>query len=516
MAFELSTCLVTEPPDRISREIVVVGSGPGGSVAASLLANAGRDVLVLEEGPFLPASSCRPYTRAELEQKYRNGGVTFALGRPKVTYVEARCAGGGSEVNAGIYCRTPDETLARWATEYGVRELDPADMAPHFETMEKELGVSSSSRPLSAAAAKLRDGAEKLSFRSQTVRSSLRSSPCESDPSRETERGSMLQTVLASALRTGAQLLADTRVDSLRRVGGRWRLRCRHTPLGAPPREIEVMAGQVFLGCGAIQTPALLRRSGIRRNIGNSLQMHATLKVTARFPDEVNFPNMGVPTWEVDEFAPRFCFTCAISSPAYLALELLQYPDHFQEVARSWRQMAIYSARISGGRGVVRNLPGYLDPIVRFRLSADDMRDLSEATTQLCSCLLAAGAEVVYPSILLGSPLRSRRDLERLPSRLPRELTNLMTIHLFSSCPMGEDETRCATDSFGKVHGVDDLYITDASMLCTAPRVNPQGTIMALARRNLLQILTSARPRVPTRRVEGWRGETTGLGADAA
>jgi choline dehydrogenase-like flavoprotein len=64
-----------------------------------------------------------------------------------------------------------------------------------------------------------------------------------------------------------------------------------------------------------------------------------------------------------------------------------------------------------------------------------------------------------------------------------------MTIHLFSSCPMGERRESCATDSFGRVHGMQDLYIADASILCDAPGVNPQGTIMALARRNALHFL---------------------------
>jgi choline dehydrogenase-like flavoprotein len=64
-----------------------------------------------------------------------------------------------------------------------------------------------------------------------------------------------------------------------------------------------------------------------------------------------------------------------------------------------------------------------------------------------------------------------------------------MTIHLFSSCPMGEDKRRCVADSFGRVHGQEELYIADASLLCTAPGVNPQGSIMAFARRNALHFL---------------------------
>jgi choline dehydrogenase-like flavoprotein len=64
-----------------------------------------------------------------------------------------------------------------------------------------------------------------------------------------------------------------------------------------------------------------------------------------------------------------------------------------------------------------------------------------------------------------------------------------MTIHLFSSCPMGESRKLCAADSFGMVHGTPNLFINDASLICTAMGVNPQGTVMALARRNALHFL---------------------------
>ena len=59
-----------------------------------------------------------------------------------------------------------------------------------------------------------------------------------------------------------------------------------------------------------------------------------------------------------------------------------------------------------------------------------------------------------------------------------------MTIHLFSSCPSGENTDRCATDSFGRVHGLENLFNVDGSQIPEAPGVNPQGTIMAIAFRN--------------------------------
>jgi choline dehydrogenase-like flavoprotein len=49
---------------------------------------------------------------------------------------------------------------------------------------------------------------------------------------------------------------------------------------------------------------------------------------------------------------------------------------------------------------------------------------------------------------------------------------------------MGEDRSRAAADSFGLVHGSDNVYVNDASLLPDAPGVNPQASIMAIAARN--------------------------------
>jgi choline dehydrogenase-like flavoprotein len=239
-----------------------------------------------------------------------------------------------------------------------------------------------------------------------------------------------------------------------------------------------------------VQTPALLRRSGITRNVGNSLRLHPTVKVVAQFPEAVNSAQMGVPVHQVKEFAPRFSFGCSISTPPYLALALLDHPGQAREVAHVWPHMATYYAMITGqGYGNVRMLPGVRDPLVRYNLTEPDRRDLGEALRKLCEALIESGASHLYPAVTGSAALQGRDDLGQLPNALPTGMGNLMTIHLFSSCPMGEDQNKCATDSFGRVHGFKNLFVNDASLLCTAPGVNPQGSIMSLARRNTLHFL---------------------------
>src|SRR5438105_14732491 len=95
--------------DRHRAQVVVIGSGPGGATTAHVLAEHGKDVLMLEEGPNLPLESCAPFGIEEIAQKYRAGGLNPTLGNAKVAFAEGCTVGGGSEINSGLYHRTPPE-----------------------------------------------------------------------------------------------------------------------------------------------------------------------------------------------------------------------------------------------------------------------------------------------------------------------------------------------------------------------------------------------------------------------
>jgi len=497
--------LIVEPNAEMRAEIVVVGSGPGGAITACLLAEAGRDVLLIEEGEFLPLDSCTPFSKDEMLQKYRHGGQTVAMGKNKIAYVEGRCVGGGSEINSGLYHRTPPEILECWRKEFLVEALAETDLSLHFEACERDLSVSLLPFPAPPASLRLHEGANRLGWKSLEVPrwfryeagSRRREEADSSDASsnrlltsaatgKEGKRQSMTETFIPRFLRAGGRLLPRTRVLRLRQAGPNWVVEARHETGGI----VRIAADSVFLCAGAVHSPALLRRSGITRNIGNSLQVHPTVKMVARFSEAVNAADMGVPVHQVKEFAPRLSFGCSISSPAYLALGLIDHPEAAANTSRDWQNLAVFYAMItSEGRGTVRHLPGFNDPLVRYRLTENDRSNLADGLRKLAEILFESGATALYPSLTRGPVLRCRGCLGKLPEILPDGLASLMTIHLFSSCPMGEDQSKCATDSFGRVHGFNNLFVNDASLLCTAPGVNPQGSIMALARRNALKFL---------------------------
>jgi choline dehydrogenase-like flavoprotein len=133
---------------RLTVDVVVVGSGAGGAVAARELAELGHEVLVLEEGGYHGKDEFTRPAHEILRELYRDGGATPVFGSPPLVLAEGRCVGGSTVVNGGTSWRTPEPALAGWAREHGLGELTPAELAPYFERVEREIEVAPVTREL--------------------------------------------------------------------------------------------------------------------------------------------------------------------------------------------------------------------------------------------------------------------------------------------------------------------------------------------------------------------------------
>ena len=246
----------------------------------------------------------------------------------------------------------------------------------------------------------------------------------------------------------------------------------------------EVRARHVFVCGGAIQTPALLQRSGLRHAIGRSLAVHPTVKLAARFADEVNALDE-VPVHQVKEFAPDLSFGGSASQPGLLALALSDHWSAFAGALADWQRCAVYYAAItSEGRGRVQAVPGLREPLVTYRLTRHDRELLRSGLARLALLMLEAGAVEVFPSFRDAPVVRNRADLATMNDRFAITKASVMTVHLCSTVPLGERLATSGADSHGRVHGTTNVWVNDASLLPTAPGVNPQATVMAIAMRN--------------------------------
>ena len=304
----------------------------------------------------------------------------------------------------------------------------------------------------------------------------------------------MTRTYLPRAFAAGARMLVDTRVDRLTTMGSVVNADVTYGDgTGRTPAGL-IAARHVFVCGGAIQTPALLQRSGMRRHIGATLAVHPTVKLTAAFDDEINVPD-DVPVHQVKEFAPDLSFGGSASHAGLVALALSDEWGTFAAAIEQWRRMSIYYAAItSEGRGRVVALPGLRDPLVTYHLTGRDRHLLRSGLARLALLMLESGANEVYPSFRGAPVVRNRRDLATMQHRFRASRAGVMTVHLCSTVPLGEHGGRCGADSFGQVGGTERIFVNDASLLPTAPGVNPQATVMAFAIRNARHFADTHRP----------------------
>jgi choline dehydrogenase-like flavoprotein len=125
---------------RLDCDAVIVGSGAGGATMAAELAEAGIDVIMIEEGGYHPTESFTAESVRALRTLYRDGGGGMAVGRPSVLFAEGRCVGGSTVVNGGMSWRTPAPVLERWTAE-GVRGLGEQEMERYFARAESRHSV---------------------------------------------------------------------------------------------------------------------------------------------------------------------------------------------------------------------------------------------------------------------------------------------------------------------------------------------------------------------------------------
>ena len=480
-------------------DVVIVGSGAGGATMAAELAEAGVDVVVIEEGGYHPTESFTAGSMRALRTLYRDGGGGMAVGRPSVVFAEGRCVGGSTVVNGGMSWRTPEQVLERWSAA-GVLGLGEREMEPWFAKAEARHSVGlqdpetiGRDSELMRAGALAQGWAVVANRRGQLHCAGTNN--CTSGCPTGAKR-SMLVTSVPRALALGARLYADCRVDRVTRTGRTVTGLTGHfvRPGGRRGPRLTVRAAAVIAAAGAIQTPALLARSGLRpasAQLGRNLSLHPNTTVVAFFDSEVTGWQGVHQAFQVREFmAEGLVLTAQNLPPPMLAAIVPTYGRELGELMADYNRIVTAGPLVEDtGTGRVRTVPG-LGTQVFYRLTDADAGRLVRGVELTAAALFAAGARRMLLPFDGAPEVRSPGELRDLLARpVPKASMQVYSIHLMGTARMSEDPRRGVTDSFGAVHGVPGLFVADASLFPGPLGINPMETVIALAMRNARRLL---------------------------
>lgn len=488
----------------LDADVVIVGSGAGGATIAAELAEAGLDVVVLEEGRWWSTRDFTANASAMVRQLYRDGGATMAIGDPPVLYQEGRAVGGSTVVNGGMSWRTPEKILDRWWREASIDQIRAKDLEPWFERAERRIHVRHQD-PDSVGKDNLllKRGADAMGWK---VIPNLRNQvhcPGSNNCAFGCPTGakqSALVSYVPRALHFGARLYSDVRVDRILREGKR-AVGVAGRVVGDDGRashRITVRARLVVSACGAIHTPALLDRSGFASPsgmVGKNLSLHPNVKVVAIFDEDVRGWEGVHQAFQVREFQDEGLLFAAVNvPPGIVAMSLPHRGAELGDLMAQYDRMVIAGMLCEDtATGRVRTIGGR--PQAFYQLADLDAAKLVRGVALLSELLFAAGAKrILLPFHVTGGDLQGPDDVRRLfTDPIPKSSMELLTVHMMGTAAMGRDRTRAVTDGWGFVHDADRLMVCDASLFPTPIGVNPMLTIQALATRAAAYLLDNPR-----------------------
>jgi choline dehydrogenase-like flavoprotein len=490
--------------ERVVRcDVCVVGSGAGGAVVAARLAAAGRDVVIIEEGPFVSYAEMNEDEATMTAMLYADGGAR-TTNDLSFTLLQGRNVGGGGTINWMIMLRPRPWVMDEWQREHGTTLLGENELVPALDRIERETGARLVPEDAHAPANRvILDGAARLGWQATPAAINadgcIRAGICGLGCRYGAKRGA-LGVHLPAAAAHGARIFDDTRVARIligRNGAGRTRKRVAARTLDRQSRRLPcrltIEAATVVLAAGAVGTPSILQRSGLGGGgVGRFLRLHPTTAVFAEY-DRAMQAGPGIPQSALcTEFLHGddgygFWIESPSITPGLAAAAIQGFgAAHRSLMVGSERQAAlIVLVRDGAARGasqgeVVARRGGAVT--IRYRLGAHERRRLAEGLRAAARLHFAAGARAAT-TLHVGAPrMRTVDDIEAAVALgFEPNLISLFSAHVNGTCRIGTDPATSGCTPDGERHGARDVFVADGSLLPTAPGINPHATIMAAA-----------------------------------
>lgn len=484
-------------------DVVVVGSGAGGGTAAAVLAASGLSVVVLEKGAYYDDRDFDGGELAGLSRLYAPGPSGTAEGQ--LSLLSAQCLGGGTVVNFSTCFRTPDHVRNEWAA-LGASQFADAEFDHSLDAVWSRLGVNGDHSRVSSRDAIMERGLEKLGWHVGSLDRNVLG--CDTGTEcgrcgygcRIGAKQSVTKTWLADAEAAGARLVTGVDVRRILRTNGQ--------ATGVEGRTAEghiitVHARAVVAAGGSLQTPALLRRSGLANaNIGAHLRLHPATAVWAELDEVVTPWEGGMQTRysgehsDLDGSGYGVVYETASATPALVSAFMAW------RGAQSHRERMLGLSRMSSVGVITRDQDsGEVkvgkdgEPTVHYTLSERDAARMQAGVSGAARILEAAGARSIFSGHQAGiawdrdggQPLDTFIDACAEAGYGPGRCA-MAALHIMGSVRMGGDRATSATNPDGTTWDDPNVIVADASCFPTSSGVNPMVSIEAIAHMNATRL----------------------------
>lgn len=469
-------------------DAVVIGTGAGGAVTAAALAERGLRVILLEEGPYIRGEQMNGRPTEMFDLLYRDRGLSGTAGLPPIPVPLGKAVGGTTVINSATCFRTPANVLQKWEKTYGVAGATALD--PFYDEVERDLDIKPVPDEIyGAQARRFEAAATALGYRGRRIprneRDCAGTGVCAFGCPRDAKQ-SMAVSYVPRALSAGARLYSRAKAEqvviehgAVRGVRGKF--------IGADGKSagaaFEILAARVIVAAGALHSPVLLMRSGVRnKRLGRNLHMHPATRVIAKYADSVAGWGEVPQSYNLDEFIDEGIFIQGqFVPPNVQAPNIPGFGAAHQARMRDFDRYGSFGALISdetAGR-VFQN------GVAWYSLNRTDTEKLRRAIALTARVFLQAGAVEVFTGVAVQPIVRDGGELDALREKRVRASDiEMMAFHPMGTCAAGADPSQGVTDAYGAVYGVRGLYVADTSLFPTSNRINPQLTLMAWALRN--------------------------------
>lgn len=489
----------------LTADVCIIGSGCGGATLARFLAEAGLAVIVIEQGPHVPA--------AKMDQDEMNMTARLYGERGMATDTTFSCnlmyghnIGGASVHYWADSYRTPPEKLQHWQNHYGLRGHTEADLASHFDTLERTLHVHPApDSAFNTLNHRFREATTRLGWHGHRVpnarRNCVNSGHCMQGCLYDAKQSQMI-THLPMAIARGARVFADLRAEQFAFEGRRMTTlhalaidRARAQPSGV---RFTIRARAFAVAAGGFNSSALLLRQALPQALpalGRHFSMNPSSMVHALFDEDIVMWR-GIPAaWGCDEFRlARHDETGTYREGGYLLMPNQLHPGmlgatlpgpaadrvRWMSQLRRVGGAICWMDDIESELGDIRLVDGRRQ--VRYDYGPRTRAVLADSVHKMCEVLFTAGARELLVAGHQGLRLRSRADLPVLETlQITAGGLYLSAPHPGGGCRMGENPADSVVNSDHRVHGTDNLYVSDSSVFPSSCSLDPSLTIMAFS-----------------------------------